>query len=81
MSLLERIVYMADLISKERSYPGVERMRQEAYSNLNRSLFSALSFSIRDSISKKRTIPTLTLMAYNDSVSCFLDEENTARDS
>lgn len=81
MSLLERIVYMADLISKERSYPGVERMRQEAYSNLNRSLFSALSFSIRDSISKKRTIPTLTLMAYNDSVGYFLDGENTARDS
>ncbi|MCD8006800.1 MAG: nicotinate (nicotinamide) nucleotide adenylyltransferase [Oscillospiraceae bacterium] len=66
MNLLEKIIYMADLISKERHYPDVEYYRDVTHKDLNLGLYEAMKFSIEDSISKTRTIPTLTLDAYNE---------------
>ncbi len=66
MNLLEKIIYMADLISKERHYPDVEYYRDVTHKDLDLGLYEAMKFSIEDSISKTRTIPTLTLDAYNE---------------
>ncbi len=66
MNLLEKIIYMADLISKERKYPDVEYYRDCTHKDLDLGLYEAMKFSIEDSISKTRTIPTLTLDAYNE---------------
>ncbi len=66
MNLLEKIIYMADLISKERHYPDVEYYRDVTHKDLDLGLYEAMKFSIEDSISKTRTIPNLTLDAYNE---------------
>ena len=66
MNLLGKIIYMADLISKERHYPDVEYYRDVTHKDLDLGLYEAMKFSIEDSISKTRTIPTLTLDAYNE---------------
>ncbi|MCD7890050.1 MAG: nicotinate-nucleotide adenylyltransferase [Oscillospiraceae bacterium] len=66
MNLLEKIIYMADLISKERHYQDVEYYRDVTHKDLDLGLYEAMKFSIEDSISKTRTIPTLTLDAYNE---------------
>ena len=46
MTLLEKIIYMADATSAERDYPGVERLRQEEMQDLDLALLHSLQQSI-----------------------------------
>ena len=42
MSLLEEIIYMADMISEERDYKGVAKMRRLAFENLQEAMLNIL---------------------------------------
>ena len=46
MTLLEKIIYMADATSAERDYPGVDRLRQEEMQDLDLALLHSLQQSI-----------------------------------
>lgn len=48
MSLLEKIVYMADYIEPERSFDGVAMLRRLAYEDLDRAVCAGLRMSIED---------------------------------
>ena len=65
MSRLAAIVYLADLISADRDYKDVKRMRKLAVSGLEKAMYEALKFSVGDSVEKGNTIPVSTIMAYN----------------
>ena len=65
MSIYEKILYMADLISEERSYPDADRIRRITYRDLNRGLFEAFKFMIVDKIGQK-LLPQSTVDAYNE---------------
>ena len=65
MSLLEEIVYMADLTSADRSYKDVSRMRKLASSNLKKAMLEAVKFSVSDVMVKGSLIPVHTINAYN----------------
>ena len=65
MSILEEIVYIADLISIDRKYKDVDKMRRLAYMNLKKAMLEAVSFSIKDIVNKALTIPAHTIEAYN----------------
>jgi|SRR5690625_2569867 len=47
MSLLEKIIFLADYIEEARSFPGVEKVRQLAYKDLDRAIFQALDQTIK----------------------------------
>ena len=66
MPKLSQIVYLADLISADRDYKDVKKMRKYAEQSLEKAMFEALKFSIKDSVEKGNTIPISTLEAYND---------------
>ncbi|MCC8023092.1 MAG: hypothetical protein LIO46_04840 [Clostridiales bacterium] len=66
MCLLEKIVFLADLISADRHYPDVERMRGLAFESLDGSIRYAAGFLIQDLIQKGRLIHPDTVGAYND---------------
>lgn len=66
MSKLAVIIYLADLISADRDYKDVGRMRKLADKSLERAMCEALRFSISDSVSKGNSIPLSTLEAYNE---------------
>ena len=66
MPLLSQIVYLADLISEDRDYKDVKRMRKYAEKSLEKAMFEALRFSVADSVEKGNTIPVSTLECYND---------------
>lgn len=72
MSRLAAIVYLADLISADRDYKDLKRMRKLAVSGLEKAMYEALKFSVGDSVEKGNTIPVSTIMAYNR----FLNETN-----
>lgn len=71
MSRLSQIIYLADLISEDRDYKDVKKMRKYAYQSLEKGMCEALRFSIKDSVEKGNTIPVSTLEAYNDFVIFF----------
>lgn len=70
MSRLEEIVYLADLVSAERDYDGVEEMRKLAYTDLNTAMLEGLRFSLTSTLAKGGFIPLSTLAAYNQYIYC-----------
>lgn len=66
MSLLEKVVFIADFISAERDYNGVEIMREKAKKSLDEAIVEGLSFTIKDLIDNERLVHPDTIDAYND---------------
>lgn len=65
MSLLEKIVFLADAIEEKRSYPGVEEIRKKASKNLDLGVLECLNHNIRYLIDIDAFIDPLTLKARN----------------
>jgi nicotinate-nucleotide adenylyltransferase len=65
MSRLEQIIYLADLVSVDRTYKEVNKMRRLARSNLDSAMLEAVKFSIADVIGKGALLPEHTIEAYN----------------
>ncbi len=65
MSLLEKIIYVADLTSEDREYPDVEEVRVMAEESLEKTCLRGLSFTIEDNARKCRAIHIDTVKAYN----------------
>lgn len=65
MSRLEEIVYLGDLVSAERDYKDVDKMRKLVYTSLNEAMLYALVFSMKSVIKKGGVIPPCTVDAYN----------------
>ncbi|MGN0549300.1 MAG: bis(5'-nucleosyl)-tetraphosphatase (symmetrical) YqeK [Acutalibacteraceae bacterium] len=66
MSLLERVVYLADYISVDRNYNGVEDMRRLCKSDSDEAILYALTFGIPDLVSKGRVIHPDSIDLYNE---------------
>ncbi|HAX84373.1 MAG TPA: phosphohydrolase [Ruminococcaceae bacterium] len=66
MSLLEKIVYLADYISAERDYNGVEDMRRLCKEDMDAAIEYALVFGIPDLVSKGRVIHPDSIDLYNE---------------
>lgn len=56
MSLLEKIIYMADYIEPNRSFEGVEELRTLAYENLDKAVALGLQMGIED-LQRRGTTP------------------------
>lgn len=65
MSLLEEIIYLADLISEDRDYKDVGKMRRIAFTDLKEAMLEAMRFSIGDIAQKGSLIPENSYAAYN----------------
>ena len=65
MSRLEEIIYIADLISEDRNYKDVNKMRKYAYQSIEKAMLEALKFSITDVVGKGSMLPRHTIEAYN----------------
>ena len=65
MSRLEEIVYLGDLVSAERDYKDVDKMRRVTYQSLDAAMLEALEFSIKAVIKKGGLIPVCTVESYN----------------
>lgn len=65
MSRLEEIIYIADLISADRNYKDVNKMRKNAYQSIEKTMLEALRFSIADVVAKGSMLPHHTIEAYN----------------
>jgi len=65
MSMLEKIIYIADIIEPLRSFEGVEELRKEAVVDINRAVLLALDGSIRYVLSKGAMLHVDTVNSRN----------------
>lgn len=65
MSLLEKIIYLADFIEPSRDFKGVEELRELSYKNLDKALLCAFNNSIKFVIEKHEILHLDTVKARN----------------
>lgn len=65
MTLLEKVIYVADLTSADREYPDVEDVRKMAEESLEKATLRGLSFTIESNAKVNRPIHIDTVKAYN----------------
>lgn len=65
MTLLEKVVYVADYIEPGRRFPGVEEVRTLAEEDLDSALIQALKNTITFLISKNQAVYPETVVTYN----------------
>ncbi len=66
MTLLEKILYVADFTSAERSYDGIEIMRQAADESLEIAMLEGTRFSINSVLQKCGFVHVDSLLLYNE---------------
>ena len=77
MSRLEEIVYLGDLVSAERDYKDVDKMRKLVYTDLDEAMLYAIEFSMRSVMKKGGVIPICTAEAYNFYRRLLKDSKNS----
>jgi predicted HD superfamily hydrolase involved in NAD metabolism len=65
MTLLEKIIFLADVIEPSRDFPGIEYIRQIANENIDEALLAAFESSIKFLLGKRQMIHPNTLLARN----------------
>ncbi|MGG1400474.1 bis(5'-nucleosyl)-tetraphosphatase (symmetrical) YqeK [Bacillus salipaludis] len=68
MSLLEKVIYLADYIEPGRHFPGVEEVREMAKENLDKALIKSIQNTISFLLKKNQPIYPETFQTYNDLV-------------
>jgi predicted HD superfamily hydrolase involved in NAD metabolism len=66
MTVLEKCVYLADYLEPGRDFPGVEEVREQAMSSLDRALGAAARLSLLDIIGRGRGVVPGALALYNE---------------
>lgn len=70
MTMLDKIICLADYIEEGRQYPGVDQIRSYAFSDLNKALMTALELSIVHVVEEGLLLHPITVEARN----CLLME-------
>lgn len=65
MSLLEKIIYIADYVEPSRKFPGINELRKVAYESLEEALILSLSNTIGYVVSKEKILHLDTVKARN----------------
>ena len=79
MTLLEKIIFLADYIEPSRDFPGVDTIRKLAEKDLNQAVLSAYNSTIKHLIDQYAYIYDLTFLGRNDMVLLIDGENDTAR--
>ncbi|MEH7120273.1 bis(5'-nucleosyl)-tetraphosphatase (symmetrical) YqeK [Neobacillus vireti] len=66
MTLLEKVIYLADYIEPGRHFPGVEEVRELAKESLDKALVKSVQNTILFLMKKNQTIYPETFYTYND---------------
>jgi len=66
MSLLEKVIYLADYIEPERDIPGIDELRKEAYADIDKAMIMGMEMSVDDMRSRGIIPNTTTFDALDD---------------
>lgn len=68
MSLLDKVVYIADYTSADRNYPDVDVMREKAERNLDEAMLYGLQYTVIKTVKQSGVVHPDSLLAYNETV-------------
>lgn len=66
MTTLEKIIYIADFISEERDFPGVDFMRELAKESLDKACLFAVDFCIPNLVERRCVLHSDSVALYNE---------------
>jgi nicotinate-nucleotide adenylyltransferase len=66
MTLLEKVIYIADYIEATRDFPGVIELRRKAYKSIDDAMILGLEMSIDDMLARGITPNDTTYNALSD---------------
>jgi predicted HD superfamily hydrolase involved in NAD metabolism len=75
MSLLEKIIFLSDVIEPSRCFPGIENIRKLSNENIDEALLAAFESSIKFLLGKRQMIHPNTLLARNYILKHFIGKE------
>jgi predicted HD superfamily hydrolase involved in NAD metabolism len=73
MTLLEKIIYLADYIEPGRHFPGVDEVREMAKENLDKALIKAVQNTVLFLMKKNQMVYPETFYMYNDLINKLED--------
>lgn len=68
MTLLDKVLFVADYISADRDYPGVKEMRKLAKKSLEEAMIEGIAFTVQEKMEQRLPLGSGALDAYNDAV-------------
>lgn len=68
MGLLDKVLFVADYISADRDYPGVEALRQTAKGNLEEVIVEGIAFTVQEKMGERLPLDPQSLCAYNEAL-------------
>ena len=68
MSLLDKVRFVADYISADRDYPGVEELRVTAYRSLEEAMVEGIRFTVDELMGQELPVAAESIEAYNDAI-------------
>ena len=63
MTLLEKVIYLADYIEPSRDFPGVDKLRSVCYKDLNAGLLMGLEMTVEEMTAMGNPVHRATLEA------------------
>lgn len=76
MSLLEKVLYVADFTSADRNYDDIDVIREKAERSLEEAMIYGLQYTIVEKVKKAQPIHEDSISAYND-IALFLGEKGS----
>ena len=68
MTLLDKVLFIADFISDDRDYPGVETLRETAKNSLEQAMIEGIAFTVKELADAQLPIHPDTIAAYNQTI-------------
>lgn len=68
MTALEKVLFVADYISADRDYPGVEELRIAAESSLEEVIVQGVTFTMQERMGERMTMEPRSIDAYNEAL-------------
>lgn len=75
MTMLEKIVYIADYMEPNRDFEGVERLRELAFQNIDKAVLLGIQMSLKQILENKSLIDLDSVGAYNYYRNLFSGED------
>ena len=79
MTLLDKVIFIADFVSDDREYPGIERMRKKARRSLEEAMLEGIEFTVNELLKDRAPIAGEMIDAYNEALGIFKASEKKER--
>lgn len=75
MTTLEKVLFVADFISEDRTYPGVEQLREAAKDSLEAVIVEGIAYTVTERVGQRYLMEPASLDAYNEALLILIERK------